>query len=226
MQQEALDEQMLKTGTVPVSDAIQRLPAAANGESKTPTRRKADKTLVLTMCLQSGTSLRRSRKTTKRQSSGSCRRRWPCDIPHRDGGRPPPVWSGWGTCITASANWFLSASPEACLTRERRRGEGRHHGFHLTYFFRPLAAVAGVGVPRGHYRCTHTDSHDSGFPGSMSREDTSPSVAARPTARLGVSPVRSYWRLAERGWAFVMASLGGRGLDKAVRLVSLVNNFQ
>jgi charged multivesicular body protein 4A/B len=34
MQQEQLDEQMLKTGTVPVSDAIQRLPAAANGESE------------------------------------------------------------------------------------------------------------------------------------------------------------------------------------------------
>jgi len=34
MQQEQLDEQMLRTGTVPVSDAIQRLPAAANGEIK------------------------------------------------------------------------------------------------------------------------------------------------------------------------------------------------
>ncbi len=35
LQQEALDEQMLKTGSVPVSDAVQRLPAAANGERKT-----------------------------------------------------------------------------------------------------------------------------------------------------------------------------------------------
>ncbi len=34
MQQEQLDEQMLKTGSVPVSDAVQRLPAAANGERK------------------------------------------------------------------------------------------------------------------------------------------------------------------------------------------------
>jgi charged multivesicular body protein 4A/B len=34
MQQEQLDEQMLKSGTVPVSDAINRMPAAANGESK------------------------------------------------------------------------------------------------------------------------------------------------------------------------------------------------
>lgn len=34
MQQEQLDEQMLKSGTVPVSDAIHRMPAAANGESE------------------------------------------------------------------------------------------------------------------------------------------------------------------------------------------------
>lgn len=34
MQQEALDEQMTRTGTVPVSDAIQKLPAAANGPRK------------------------------------------------------------------------------------------------------------------------------------------------------------------------------------------------
>jgi charged multivesicular body protein 4 len=34
LEQEALDNKMLKTGTVPVSDEIHRLPAAANGESK------------------------------------------------------------------------------------------------------------------------------------------------------------------------------------------------
>ncbi|KAK3946029.1 Snf7-domain-containing protein [Diplogelasinospora grovesii] len=34
LQQEQLDQKMLETGTVPVSDAIQRLPAAANGELK------------------------------------------------------------------------------------------------------------------------------------------------------------------------------------------------
>lgn len=34
MQQEQLDEQMTKTGTVPVSDAIHKLPAAANGPLK------------------------------------------------------------------------------------------------------------------------------------------------------------------------------------------------
>ncbi|OKL59202.1 Vacuolar-sorting protein snf7 [Talaromyces atroroseus] len=32
LEQEAIDEQMLKTGTVPVADQLNRLPAAANGE--------------------------------------------------------------------------------------------------------------------------------------------------------------------------------------------------
>ena len=32
MQQEQLDEQMLNTGTIPVSDAVHRMPVAANGE--------------------------------------------------------------------------------------------------------------------------------------------------------------------------------------------------
>ncbi len=34
LQQEQLDEKMLETGTVPVSDAVHRLPAVGNGESK------------------------------------------------------------------------------------------------------------------------------------------------------------------------------------------------
>ena len=34
LEQEAMDERMLKTGTVPVNDQVNRLPAAANGESK------------------------------------------------------------------------------------------------------------------------------------------------------------------------------------------------
>lgn len=34
LEQEQLDNKMLKTGTVPVSDEIHRLPAVANGESR------------------------------------------------------------------------------------------------------------------------------------------------------------------------------------------------
>lgn len=36
LEQEQLDNKMLKTGTVPVSDEIHRLPAAANGERRWP----------------------------------------------------------------------------------------------------------------------------------------------------------------------------------------------
>jgi charged multivesicular body protein 4 len=34
LQQQELEDKMLETGTVPVSDNIQRLPAVANGESE------------------------------------------------------------------------------------------------------------------------------------------------------------------------------------------------
>ncbi|OHW97059.1 snf7 family protein [Colletotrichum incanum] len=42
MQQEQLDEQMISTGSVPVSDAVHRMPAAANGESKAPIAEEDD----------------------------------------------------------------------------------------------------------------------------------------------------------------------------------------
>ncbi|KAI1851097.1 hypothetical protein JX265_002856 [Neoarthrinium moseri] len=44
MQQEQLDEQMLKTGTVPVADSLNRMPAVANGEikGKTPVAEEDD----------------------------------------------------------------------------------------------------------------------------------------------------------------------------------------
>ena len=34
IEQEALDDKMLKTGSVPIGDRVDRLPAAANGERK------------------------------------------------------------------------------------------------------------------------------------------------------------------------------------------------
>lgn len=36
LEQENLDEQMLKTGTIPVADNLSRMPKAANGESECP----------------------------------------------------------------------------------------------------------------------------------------------------------------------------------------------
>ncbi len=40
MEQEQLDNKMLKTGSVPVSDEIHRLPTAANGERMSPYERE------------------------------------------------------------------------------------------------------------------------------------------------------------------------------------------
>jgi hypothetical protein len=40
LEQEQLDNQMLKTGTVPVSDDVHRLPAVSNGESKSSTSQR------------------------------------------------------------------------------------------------------------------------------------------------------------------------------------------
>ena len=87
MQQEDLDERMLKTGTVPVSDEVQRLPAAGDKPSK-------HSSLLINPVLGAGDTLvghranppyqsRRGRRqyprTTRRQSSRNSRRRWQCD---------------------------------------------------------------------------------------------------------------------------------------------------
>lgn len=75
LQQEELDNKMLKTGTVPVSDQIQRLPNAAVGE------RKFDR--VGYQCLRANQYLQHEigwRKKTKRKSSRNCRPRWRCDF--------------------------------------------------------------------------------------------------------------------------------------------------
>ena len=38
LEQENLDEKMLKTGTVPVADSLSRAPQAANGERESPSK--------------------------------------------------------------------------------------------------------------------------------------------------------------------------------------------
>lgn len=82
LQEEELDNKMLKTGTVPVSDQLNRLPNAAVGERES-FRPSTAPLLILwahtnNILSQHG---HKSPRTTKRRSSGSCRRRWPCDIP-------------------------------------------------------------------------------------------------------------------------------------------------
>jgi hypothetical protein len=69
LQQEQLDERMLKTGSVPVSDQIQRMPSAPS---------KFLDISELMFLLQRRT-LYRQRRKTRRPSCGNCRPRWPCE---------------------------------------------------------------------------------------------------------------------------------------------------
>ena len=58
LEQEQLDNKMLKTGSVPVSDEVHRLPAAANGESK----------LLKSLSFETPLTL-----NSQRQGTGACR---------------------------------------------------------------------------------------------------------------------------------------------------------
>ena len=76
LEQEQLDDKMLKTGTVPVSDDIQRLPAAANGESKL--NYPISKSSLLTKRQSKARHLCMLRRKMRRKSSGSYRLKWLC----------------------------------------------------------------------------------------------------------------------------------------------------
>ncbi|EHA19141.1 hypothetical protein ASPNIDRAFT_136905, partial [Aspergillus niger ATCC 1015] len=75
LEQEAMDERMLNTGTVPVADQLNRLPPAANGESK-PLSLPLYYETLLTYMQQSNPNLRPKRKTRK-QNWRSYVRKWP-----------------------------------------------------------------------------------------------------------------------------------------------------
>jgi hypothetical protein len=94
LQQEAMDDKMLKTGTVPVGDEVHRLPAAAHGESKfhptfslfshpvllsflpNPQLRKVKNRTNPIRSKQSKARLRKERKKTKKPSWQNCKPRW------------------------------------------------------------------------------------------------------------------------------------------------------
>jgi hypothetical protein len=81
LQQEQLDEQMLKTGTVPVSDAVHKLPTPASAE-----RMYFGHIVSLreTNMLQLYRArIRPWRRMTKKPSFGNCRPRWPCEVTNR-----------------------------------------------------------------------------------------------------------------------------------------------
>ena len=79
LQQEALDERMLKTGSVPVHDQIQRMPNAPSKFLELKGRLRESETRNTNTFLQQRT-LPRQKKTTRRPSYGSCRLRWPCEV--------------------------------------------------------------------------------------------------------------------------------------------------
>jgi hypothetical protein len=79
LQQEQLDERMLKTGSVPVSDQIQRMPSAPSKCSEIGSWKLSGR--VANVYLQQRT-LYRQRRKTRRRSCGNCRPRWPCKPRH------------------------------------------------------------------------------------------------------------------------------------------------
>ncbi len=79
LEQENLDEKMLKTGTVPVADSLNRLPSAANGERQSPSPSKRETPANEALRQSKANRKRRSKKKTRRRSYGSCRLRWPCE---------------------------------------------------------------------------------------------------------------------------------------------------
>ena len=97
LEQEAMDERMLKTGTVPVTGEVNRLPAVGNGPGMSPASPLIflgpffpPQTCFFPRCshpvLPSKTLLTPfnsqctiHKKKTKRKSYGSSRPKWPCD---------------------------------------------------------------------------------------------------------------------------------------------------
>lgn len=78
LQQEQLDEKMLKTGSVPVGDQISSMPDRPVGERECYFEfGKGSAFTNVHVQRQPGRNVRR--KTTRKRSSGSCRLRWPCE---------------------------------------------------------------------------------------------------------------------------------------------------
>jgi len=101
LQQEELDNKMLKTGTVPVSDQIHRMPAVGTGESKyCPMMWPAKVRSLADTYSQSKASNSAWKRTTRKKSCGSCKPKWLCDLAFL---RP------YGVTISAAA-WCFGAT--------------------------------------------------------------------------------------------------------------------
>lgn len=78
LQQEQLDEQMLKTGNPPVLDDVHKLPTPVHAEREDPFR-TSEVQAMLTYSKRFHVRSSPSKKTTRRPSSGNYKPRWPSD---------------------------------------------------------------------------------------------------------------------------------------------------
>jgi hypothetical protein len=79
LQQEELDSKMLHTGNVP-ADQIGRLPSAPEAGKSTSTLKDSQHVLIPKQ-QSKAKLLHRRKKKMRKQSSESCKLRWPCDFP-------------------------------------------------------------------------------------------------------------------------------------------------
>lgn len=84
MEQEAMDERMLKTGTVPVASEVDRLPQVGNGERELSIALNKKSIFVRSSAniqlLQSKENRKSSpRKRMRKKSCGNYKQKWPCD---------------------------------------------------------------------------------------------------------------------------------------------------
>ena len=120
LQQEQLDEQMLKTGTVPVSDQIQRMPAVANGE-----RKEIFKPCFSDIsCANSNNSQRKGSRDRGRRRGSRAQ-----EAPGRDGYVRLRLSSGWSGC-SESLPVMPRRCTHACIgLRSREADWGRTYIF-------------------------------------------------------------------------------------------------
>jgi uncharacterized protein YigA (DUF484 family) len=125
LQQEQLDERMLKTGSVPVSDQIQRMPSAP---SKCLVMSKWKVTGgVANFRLQQRT-LYLQRRKTRRPSCGNYRPRWPCEQRHFIGSSRAELLHFW---VRAGSIYFVVFPISVALLCHSRCEMNRYHIIHI-----------------------------------------------------------------------------------------------
>ena len=111
LQQEELDNKMLKTGSVPVSDQVTKLPSVNTGEGEFATSGGRVHDRWADVVIQWQIDINRLQKMMRRRSSRDCRPRWRCRAPYT---QRVALWSG----LPVGSVWALTSSVQF---------EGRYH---------------------------------------------------------------------------------------------------